>query len=108
MTDTRDYFRTNLELVADIGRGTQRLRLQRNLPQEELARQAGVSLGVVRQLEAGKDVRLSSLIAVLRALGELSGVVSWIPPDEPSPIEVADLGHARRKARRFAKKISSR
>lgn len=102
----KEYFNTNAELIAALGQRLRRLRLQRNLPQEELARQAGVALGAVKQLEAGRDVRLSSLIAMLRALDELSGIASWLPPDEPSPLELMDVGHARSRARRFGKKAA--
>ena len=104
MPDSREYFKTNTEIITQLGHRLRRLRLQRNLPQEELARQAGVSLGAVKQLEAGRDVRLSSLIAILRALDELSGIVGWLPSEEPSPLELMDVGRVRSKARRFARK----
>jgi transcriptional regulator with XRE-family HTH domain len=104
MADTSYHFQTNAEIIAGLGRKVRRARLQRNIPQEVLAQQAGVALGAVKQLEAGRDVRLSSLIAILRALDELSGIAGWLPPEEPSPLELMDVGHVRSKARRFARR----
>lgn len=106
MTSYTTHFKTNAEIITELGQKVRRLRLLRNLPQEELARQAGVALGSLKQLERGGDVRLSSLIAILRATGELSGLLDWMPLEDPSPLELMDVGHARNKARRFNRKLS--
>jgi len=107
MANKMAYSNTNTEIITELGRRVRRLRLQRNVPQDELARQAGVALGAVKQLEAGRDVRLSSLVAILRALDELSAMIGWLPSEEPSPLELMDVGHERSRARRPVKSALS-
>jgi len=92
---------TDSELVAEIGDRIRRYRLQQNLMQENLARKAGVSLRTVRNLEGGADVRLSTVIAILRALGRTDAVDAFLPRPRVSPMELLESGgKERRRARR--------
>ena len=104
MTNIKIKFKTNSELQAEIGLRLRRLRLQNNMPRAELAEKAGVSAGSIAKAEAGEDIRLSTLIALLRVLGGLDRVLQLIPAPLVSPLNAVDLGHERRNARRFGKK----
>lgn len=73
-------------------------RLNRNLTQTVLAREAGVSRATVERLERGVGAELKLLVRVLRALQLLEGFLAGFPADEPSPM--ARLrGKKRRRAR---------
>jgi len=90
---------TNEAILEDLGRRLAQLRLARNLSQAEVARNAGVSVRTVQNAEAGHSCSLETFIRLLRALGELEGLASWLRDEGPGPIELADRkGRERRRA----------
>ncbi|MGE0066160.1 MAG: helix-turn-helix domain-containing protein [Solirubrobacterales bacterium] len=87
-------------VLAELGRRLSRTRLERNLSQERLAHEAGVSKATVERLEAGEPVRSTSLIRVLRSLGLLDALDRLVPEPLPSPVERLRLqGRQRQRAR---------
>lgn len=91
---------TDSELIAEIGNRIRRYRLQQNLKQHDVAQKAGVSPRTVRNMESGGDVRLSTIVAVLRALGRTDAVDAFLPRPRVSPIELLEAGgNERRRAR---------
>ena len=91
---------TDSELIAEIGKRIRRYRLQQNLMQQDLARIAGVSPRTVRNIESGGDVRLSTIIAVLRALGRTDAIDAFLPRPGVSPIELLETGGSERRRAR--------
>jgi transcriptional regulator with XRE-family HTH domain len=90
---------TDEVVLREIGARLQRLRLERNLTQAELAREAGVSKITVERLEAGQPARLQTLIRVLRVLGLLDGLNPLLPEPLASPVEAVRLrGKLRQRA----------
>ncbi|MBS1891255.1 MAG: helix-turn-helix domain-containing protein [Actinobacteria bacterium] len=86
-------------VLRELGVRLARTRLEKNLSQADLAREAGVSKRTVERLEAGEAVRSNSLIRVLRALGRLEVLDRLIPEPLPSPVERLRLeGRRRRRA----------
>lgn len=81
------YEMTNAAILAELGHRLSRLRLQRNLTQAQLAREAGVSKRTLIRLESGESSQLTNLMRVLHALGLLGNLDAFIPPPLPSPIE---------------------
>ena len=87
-------------VLEELGERLARTRLERNLSQERLATEAGLSKATVERLEAGEPVKSTSLIRILRALGQLEALDQWLPEPLPSPIERIHLqGRRRRRAR---------
>ena len=84
--------------MAELGERLARSRLDRNLTQEQLAREAGISRDTLQRLERGGGVALTALLRVLRALGLLERVEALVPEPLPSPIE--QLEHEQRRRRR--------
>jgi transcriptional regulator with XRE-family HTH domain len=79
------------------------VRLNRNLTQAALGREAGVSRATIERLERGAGADLKLLVRVLRALQLLDGFLAGIPADEPSPMA---LLRARGKKRQRARGVS--
>lgn len=91
---------TDDAVLAELGARLARTRLDRNLTQAALARQAGISKRTLERLEAGSvATQLSSLIRVCRTLGVLDRFDLLLPEPEPSPIAQLKLrGRIRRRA----------
>jgi putative transcriptional regulator len=86
-------------VLQEWGRRLARLRLERNLTQEQVAHEAGISKATVERLEAGEAVKSTSLIRVLRSLGQAEALDKLVPEPLPSPIERIRLqGRQRRRA----------
>lgn len=72
-------------------------RLERNLTQAELAKEAGVSKRTLIRLEGGESTQLTNLIRILRALDLLGNLNAFIPPPVSSPIQRLHTEGKRRK-----------
>jgi len=92
---------TDQALLADLGSRLARHRLDQNLSQARLAREAGVSKRTVERLENGQSIQLSNFLRILRALGLASSLDLLVPALRPSPMELLRLhGKKRRRASR--------
>jgi transcriptional regulator with XRE-family HTH domain len=92
--------RSDRAVLAELGERLRAVRLARNLSQQKLAEEAGVGRMTVQRLEEGGSTSLTSLIRILRALGELDGLARLLPPPGPSPLEEARRqGKRRQRAR---------
>ncbi len=86
-------------MLRELGRRIERLRLQRNQTQADLAEAAGVGTATLQRLETGANANLTTLIQVLRALNHLGDLDSIIAEVEVSPFEISG---ARKTARQRA------
>ncbi len=84
-------------VLEELGRRLQRHRLDQNVTQARLAREAGVSTPTLQRLEAGSSVQLVSLLRVLRALGLLDRVEALVPEPGVRPMELLVRDGRRRK-----------
>lgn len=90
-------------VLALLGERIARHRLNRNLTQSRVAREAGVARRTVSKLENGHVVDTRSLFRVLRALDLLDGLDTLVPPALVSPVALAQTrGRGRRRARNSA------
>lgn len=94
-----DFYSLSDKVIAEeLGRRIRELRLQRNITQKQLAEATTLSLNAIKALESGKG-KLSTIIAVLRELGALDALDSFIPPPTISPLEMLKTqGKSRRRA----------
>jgi transcriptional regulator with XRE-family HTH domain len=81
-----------------LGQQLRDQRLRMNIDQLQLAKQAGVALNAVKNLESGKGATLSSLVKVLRALGRVEWLSSLAPPVSISPMQVLKAKKTRQRA----------
>ncbi|MGI9345958.1 MAG: helix-turn-helix transcriptional regulator [Gammaproteobacteria bacterium] len=73
------------------------IRLDRNLTQQELAEEAGVSSRTLARAEAGESVQLLNLIRLLRALNLLQNTETLIPDTTTSPLRLHQLQTPKRQ-----------
>ena len=85
-----DYYTiSDSAILKELGNRIRKLRLQKNITQEDLAERTLLAVGTIKSLEAGKG-KLSTLVAVLRELGALDQLDMFIPPVTISPIRMAE------------------
>ena len=82
---------TDEALLAELGERLTRSRLNRNITQAQLAREAGVSKRTVERIEAGASTQVSNLVRVIRALGLLENFERLVPEPSLSPMEQLKL-----------------
>jgi len=78
---------TDEAVLAEVGARIARRRLERQLTQEALAGEAGVSKRTLEHLEAGANVQLATVIRILRVLDLLPRLDQLMPQSAPRPIE---------------------
>lgn len=84
-------------VMIELGRRIERLRIDRELTQNELAEQAGIGKRTLERLENGYQVQTSSLIRTLRCLGRLEALDTVVPEAGTRPIEMLKLQGKSRK-----------
>lgn len=90
------YSMTDAGIMAEIGHRLRSLRLRKNMTQVQLAQATTLSLNTIKALELGKG-KIASLIAVLRELGGLDTLDSFIPEVTVSPMDLARRGGRKRQ-----------
>ena len=91
---------TTKEILREVGERLQRFRIQRNVTQAKLAKIAGVGHATVKRAEAGENVRLATIVKILRALGRVEALDSFLPEPLVSPIRLADQRERKRQRAR--------
>ena len=94
-----DFYTLSDKAIEDeLGKRFKALRLRKNITQKQLAEATMLSLNTIKALESGSG-KLSTVIAVLRELGTLEQLDSFIPDDTISPLQLAKMqGKQRERA----------
>ena len=92
---------TDKAILSMLGRRIAERRLAKNLTQNDLAIQAGVSKSTVVRIEDGASTQLANLIRILRVLELLLNMDLLIPEASISPVELMKRrGKQRKRASR--------
>jgi len=97
MSTITDYM-TDDEIMLEIGGRIKSRRLGRNIPVDQLAGKSGLNRKTILDLESGKDVRMSSLVKLLRGLNILSSLEATFPEMLPGGEGLSSRGQPRIKA----------
>ena len=90
---------SNEAILEELGGRLQRVRLNRNLTQDALAKQAGISRRALQKAEDGGVTTVETLVNILRGLAELPQLEQFLPEPSLSPVQMAKLqGATRRRA----------
>lgn len=96
---------TGAEILGTIGQRLRQRRLERNLSVDELAAHAGLNRKTILALEAGEDIRLSSLVKILRSMNMLGLLESAIPDTLPGGAALSASGQRRQRASAQTRKV---
>jgi transcriptional regulator with XRE-family HTH domain len=93
------YGMSDRAILREIGRRLKRKRLEKNLSQQRVAELAGLNRTTIRDIERGTPFGALTLVQVLRALGALEELNSFLPDPGISPLQLAKMkGKERRRA----------
>ncbi len=93
------YLMSNGAVAAELGNRLEALRLEKNMTQQALADEIGITTKSYRQLVAGGG-KIENMVAALRALNALEQLENFLPAKPPSPLEQLKLrGKQRQRAR---------
>ncbi len=104
-----DKLMTEDAILVELGGRLAQHRLALEMPQAELAAQAGVSKRTVERIEAGATTQMSTMIRILRALNLCDRVETMVPDTKPGPMDLLRLkGNERKRAPRRKTRSSGR
>ena len=86
------------ELESALGSSLKALRLDRNIDQQSLADQAGVSIGALKNLENGKGSTVKTLVSTLRALDRADWLTTIAPVASINPLTLTESATPRQRA----------
>lgn len=90
---------SNDAVLKELGNRIARYRLNMNLTQEALAREAGVSERTIIRVEHGHSTQAANLMRILRTLRLVGNMEALIPEPAASPIQQIKMrGRQRRRA----------
>lgn len=81
------YAMSDSQIEAILCGRLESIRLNRNITQAQLAKEAGVSPRTIRRMEKGEGISLATLIRVLKALRLLDRLDVMLPVQQIQPIE---------------------
>lgn len=98
MTHKIDFSTASSEAIIDaLGRRLDEIRLSRNIPQADLAREAGVSRSTLTRLADGRPVSLDSFVRVMQALRLSDHLAALLPDPGVRPVDRVRLDGAERQ-----------
>ena len=104
MSNKIDFSIATSEQIEDaLCKQLENIRLARNFTQAQLAKEAGVALKTIGNLEKGRGVSLDTFIRILMALGLQNNLQALLPDPTVRPIERVNHGGVERKRARPGK-----
>jgi len=98
---------SNDAVLKQLGKRLLQYRLNKNMTQAALSKEAGVSARTINRVEHGQSTHLSNLISLLRSLDLLQNIDALIPKPAISPIQqIALQGKSRQRASSSVKEKS--
>ena len=88
---------SNAAVMKEIGARIKRGRLDMQLSQKELAERAGISARTLSTAENSGDVRLESLVRILRVMGHIDNLNLLLPELSFNPEDYRTLGKSRQR-----------
>jgi transcriptional regulator with XRE-family HTH domain len=86
-------------VLQELGTRLAQYRLNQNLTQQALAREAGISLRTLNRIECGEPSQTANVLRVLRVLGLLDNLEALVPEAPVSPMQQLKLkGKLRQRA----------
>ncbi|NND73306.1 MAG: helix-turn-helix domain-containing protein [Rhodothermales bacterium] len=94
---------TDKAILEEMGRRIERVRIDSDLTQAALAKEAGLSKRTVERIESGEDAQFTSIIRILRVLKLLDSLNQLVPEIRVRPMDALKLkGKSRKRVRTTA------
>jgi len=102
------YAYTDTAILTIIGERVKRIRLRKNITQQQLADRAGLDRTTVYEFEnKGRPISMLTFVQIIRALGKLDDLGPLLEEPEISPRELAKMqGRKRKRAYPVSKPVS--
>ena len=97
------FYSSTSEVLSELGSRIKAARIAMSATQKEMAELTNLSLRTISNLENGKDVSFSTVIDVLRALGQLQSLELMVPEQGLRPSEIMAMGKPRERVRKKKK-----
>jgi transcriptional regulator with XRE-family HTH domain len=101
------YALSDSAIAHELGQRLEQLRLEKNIDQQTLADELGITRKTYRALAHGEG-KLVNFIKAMRVLGELEQLDKLLPATTFSPIELLKLQGKQRQRARTTTKTSSK
>ena len=82
---------SDMAIVAEVCKNLQKMRLQANMTQQEMAQRAGLDRTTISRMESGRSVTLLTVVQVLRVLGKLEILDAFETSPTLSPLQELQL-----------------
>ena len=92
-------------ILSEVGKRISQARLNTNITQKSLAKEAGISHRTLTRIEVGESVQFISIIRVLRALDMLDNLNLLVPKTPESPLQKLKLKKERQRASNQQEKL---
>ena len=92
------FYSSNDEVLTEIGKRIKSQRIAMNMTQTEMAERTNLTQKTISNLENGKDVSFTTVIDVLRCLGQLQGLDMAIPEQIIRPSQIITREKPRERA----------
>lgn len=94
------YMLSDAMIMARVGDRLRSSRLKQNITQQDLAKDAGVSLSSLKNLEKGEIRSFDTFLRVIRTLGSLELLQPLVEEEQLSPSEYYDMVHSAKARQR--------
>lgn len=94
------YTLSDAMILKRIGDKVKSARLKQNITQKSLSEAANVSLSTLKNMEGGEIRSVDALLRILRTLGLLDALQSFVDEDQLSPREYYEMVNETRKKQR--------
>ena len=91
---------SNTAIMSELGNRIKKNRLDMQMSQQEFAHRAGISTRTLSVAENGGDIRLESLIRIMRILGTIENFNLLLPELTINPEDYRTLGMERQRVSR--------
>lgn len=78
---------TNEDIIKELGKNYEELRLQKRLSDEDVHKKGGVSIDAIQRLKNGYNINLLNFIKILKGLGELDKLQKLLEVKEEFSIQ---------------------
>jgi transcriptional regulator with XRE-family HTH domain len=92
-------------ILSEVGKRISQARLNTNITQKYLAKEAGISHRTLTRIEVGESVQFINIIRVLRALNMLDNLNLLVPKTPESPLQKLKLKKQRQRASNQQEKL---